>query len=164
MAFEPEKLSITIHPEEVLLDLQSAAYNLSISKKLSYEFIDRAVSNSFMSMGIFEMMDHIGLDVLLNSIKNYLRGNDETDKYVPLLDKLSEMNKNQCLGVKGGKGFYNYSEQTNSVTSSDGFSFTFQDTANYLGEVLSLSIRSFTNQSDNDKRILEKAVFEVLSF
>jgi len=149
---------------KVLLDLQSAAYNLSISKKLSYEFIDRAVSNSFMSLGIFEMMDHIGLDVLQNSIKNYLRDNDEIDKYLPLLDKLSEMNKNQCLGIKIGKGFYNYSEKIDSVRTSDGFSISLQDTANYLEEILSLSIRSFTNQSENDRRMLEKAVFEILSF
>ena len=149
---------------KVLFDVQSAAYNLSISKKLSYEFIDRAVSNSFMSLGIFEMMDHIGLDVLQNSIKNYLRNNDEIDKYLPLLDKLSEMNKNQCLGIKIGKGFYNYSEKIDSVRTSDGFSFSLQDTANYLEEILSLSIRSFTNQSENDRRMLEKAVFEISSF
>jgi len=149
---------------KVLLDLQSAAYNLSISKKLSYEFIDRAVSNSFMSLGIFEMMDHIGLDVLQNSIKNYLRDRDGSDLYLPLLDKLSEMNENQCLGIKTGQGFYNYSEKINSVTSSEGFSISLQDTANYLEEILSLSIRNFTNQSENDRRILEKAVFEILSF
>jgi len=149
---------------KVLLDLQSAAYNLSISKKLSYEFIDRAVSNSFMSLGIFEMMDHIGLDVLQNSIKNYLRDRDGSDLYLPLLDKLSEMNENQCVGIKTGQVFYNYSEKINSVTSSEGFSISLQDTANYLEEILSLSIRNFTNQSENDRRILEKAVFEILSF
>ncbi len=110
----------------VLLDLQSAAYNLSISKKLSYEFIDSAVSNSFMSLGIFEMMDHIGMDVLQYSIKNYLRDCDDLDQYLPLLDKLSEMNKNQCLGVKTGRGFYNYSEKINAVTISDGISVSLR--------------------------------------
>jgi len=149
---------------KVLLDLQSAAYNLSISKKLSYEFIDRAVSNSFMSLGIFEMMDQIGMDVLQYSIKNYLRDGGEIDKYIPLLDKLSEMNNNQCLGVKTGRGFYNYSEKINSATSSDDFSVSLKDTGNYLEEIISLSIRSFTNQSENDRRMLEKAVFDVLAF
>ncbi len=148
----------------VLLDLQTAAYNLSISEKLSYEFIDRAVSNRFMSLGIFEMMDHIGMDVLQYSIKNYLRDDEEIDKYLPLLDKLSEMNKNQCLGVKTGRGFYNYSEKINAVKLSDGFPVSLHDTAKYLEEILSLSIKSFTNHSENDRRILGKAVFEVLNF
>jgi 3-hydroxybutyryl-CoA dehydrogenase len=149
---------------KVLLDLQSAAYNLSISKNLSIAFIDRAVTNSFMSLGIFEMMDHIGLDVLQNSINNYLRDHDEADKYAPLLDRLSEMNKKQCLGVKTGKGFYNYSDKIDSETSSDGSSISLQGIANYLEEILSLSIRRFTKQSENDRRMLEKAVFEILSF
>ena len=98
------------------------------------------------------------------SIKNYLRDVDEIGKYLPLLDKLSEMNKNQCLGVKTGRGFYNYSEKINAVTISDGFSVSLQDTANYLEEILNLSIKSFTNHSENDRRMLEKAVFDVLSF
>lgn len=148
----------------VLLDAHAAAYNLSISKKLSYEFIDRAVSNSFMSMGIFEMMDHIGIDVLHQSIQNYLRDREEVDTYLPLLDKLAEMNKNQCFGVKTGRGFYDYSEKMNAVTGSEDGSFSLQDTAQYLEGILRMSIRSYTKQSHDDSVLLEKAVFDVLSF
>lgn len=148
----------------VLLDLQSAAYNLSILEKLSFEFIDRAVSESFMSMGIFEMMDHIGLDVLKYSVKNYLRDADEIDTYLPLLDKLTEMNKNQYLGNKTGRGFYNYSEKKESGTGSGDFSGSLEGTAHFLKEVLSLSIDSYANRSEDDRRILEKAVSEVLYF
>jgi len=59
--------------------------------------------------GPFQFMDRIGLDVVYDIEMSYFKNSDLPDDKPP--DKLKEMIERGELGVKSGKGFYNYKSQ-----------------------------------------------------
>lgn len=74
---------------------------------VTYEEIDAAMKSKLgFPMGIFELADYTGLDVVKNaSHEMYLRDKKVINPH-PLIEKLFEQKK---LGQKTGEGFYSYS-------------------------------------------------------
>ncbi|GAH55418.1 unnamed protein product, partial [marine sediment metagenome] len=68
--------------------------------KLFCQFFSKA------DLGPFQFMDRIGLDVVYDIETSYFKNSGYPDDKPP--DALKEMVDTGDLGVKSGKGFYNY--------------------------------------------------------
>lgn len=93
---------------KLLLEVQAEACQLHFQNGFALKEIDHAVKEHLFGMGVFEMMDHIGLDVLYRSIQNYIAPMKDSSYYHPLLHILKHKMREGALGVKKRKGFYDY--------------------------------------------------------
>ena len=93
---------------KIFLDFQAGAYSLFLEGRLSYKEIDDLVKKYFFPIGVFEFFDHVGNDIMLSSIQNYVANLNDKEFYVPLLSKLKELVASGQLGIKTKSGFYNY--------------------------------------------------------
>lgn len=94
---------------KLFLDFQAGAYHIYLEGKLSYKDIDHLVKKHFFPIGVFEFFDHVGIDVMQSSIKNYIEDYPYKEFYAPLLSKMTELVNANCLGIKTRIGFYDYS-------------------------------------------------------
>jgi 3-hydroxybutyryl-CoA dehydrogenase len=93
----------------LFLDFQAGAYGIYMEGKLSYREIDQLVKENLFPAGVFEFFDHIGIDVMLASISNYIDNQPGSSDHQALIEKLTEMKALNHLGLKTRQGFYNYS-------------------------------------------------------
>jgi 3-hydroxyacyl-CoA dehydrogenase len=73
-----------------------------------YKEIDEHVKAGLFPVGIFEFFDHVGIDVMLQSVKNYMSYELDPIYYQPLIDALEAKVKVGDLGKKTKAGFYTY--------------------------------------------------------
>jgi 3-hydroxyacyl-CoA dehydrogenase len=92
----------------LFLDFQAEAYNICLERKLSYRQVDRLVKERFFPAGVFEFFDHVGIDVMLASIRSYSENALNISFYAPLIEKMEELVGQNSLGIKTRKGFYEY--------------------------------------------------------
>lgn len=93
----------------IFLEVQNEAFRICMQGNARYEEIDQAVRESLFPSGIFGFFDHVGLDIMLYSIRNYVSGYPHADYYAPLIERLGELVSQGMLGKKAGKGFFDYS-------------------------------------------------------
>jgi len=90
----------------IFLDFQNEAFLLVKEKKASLQQIDRIVKDQFFPTGVFEFFDSVGLDVMLASVKNYVRNDPKEEWYDQLIIQLQELVSAGRLGTKTKGGFY----------------------------------------------------------
>lgn len=73
----------------------------------SYEEVDEILEGSGFKMGPFRLMDLIGMDVNLAVTKSMYDSYDKAPRFEPSAIQIEKV-KNNELGKKTGKGFYNY--------------------------------------------------------
>lgn len=73
----------------------------------SYEDVDKILEASGFKMGPFKLMDLIGMDINLAVSQSMYEAFDNAERFTPSALQ-EEKVKNQNLGKKTGKGFYNY--------------------------------------------------------
>jgi 3-hydroxybutyryl-CoA dehydrogenase len=95
----------------VFLDFQAGAYQICIENSLSYKEMDDLIVRDFFPVGVFELFDRVGIDVIHFSINRYTEKVENREFYQPLLDQLEKMIKNKKLGNKSGQGFYTWKGQ-----------------------------------------------------
>jgi 3-hydroxybutyryl-CoA dehydrogenase len=108
----------------LLLDFQAGAYQIFLEGKLSVVEIDDLVKKYLFPVGVFEFFDHVGIDVMLSSVKSYTRKSENPVFYAPLISKMKELLDQNKLGIKNKFGFYDYSKAvesspTNPDTNND---------------------------------------------
>jgi 3-hydroxyacyl-CoA dehydrogenase len=91
-----------------ILDLQAEAFHIISEKEISIEGLDELVKQYILPSGVFEFFDHVGIDIMLSSIESYMRFQSDKDFYLPMIQRLQSMVKNNYLGIKTGSGFYDY--------------------------------------------------------
>lgn len=87
---------------------QAQAFHTHRENILSYRQIDELVKRHVFSMGTFEFLDHVGLDVILSSAKNYLEDMDHKDFITITIEEVQKVVDQGRLGVKSGRGFFSY--------------------------------------------------------
>ncbi len=92
----------------LMLHLQAAAFNLHYEKKWSFAQIDSVIDQYFFPIGIFAMMDNIGIDLIYKSALNYLEYEKDKKHFMPLMDYMQKSISNNRLGVKTKCGFFSY--------------------------------------------------------
>jgi len=96
----------------IMLKWQALAYNYFMESDYSFAQIDIVVSKHLGCMGIFEMMDFIGLDLIYKSSNTYVEGQDDKELYRLLLDFLKTKTEANQIGVKTNEGFYTYPQNS----------------------------------------------------
>ncbi|MBE0648081.1 MAG: 3-hydroxyacyl-CoA dehydrogenase family protein [Bacteroidales bacterium] len=95
---------------KIYFDIQNEAYKIAEQGKATVEQLDLLVKEGLFPLGLFDFMDHIGIDTMLNSVKNYVSCYPQKDTYSGLLKRLQGMVDEGNLGRKSGAGFYRYQE------------------------------------------------------
>lgn len=94
---------------KILADIQAQAYHLYEENILSIQEIDEMIKDYLFPVGIFEMMDSVGLNTILVSIKNYCKEKTNRKFYTPLINKIENLVRHGHMGIQYGRGFYIYS-------------------------------------------------------
>ena len=100
----------------LFLDFQAGAYQIYEEGRLSYKEIDDLVKEHLFPFGVFEFFDHVGIDVMLASVRAYTDDALNQDFYAPLVAKMEELARLRHLGIKTKQGFYDYSTPTKNQT------------------------------------------------
>lgn len=106
---EPEHFLLN----RLLLDVQTEALRQHLLNNMAVSDIDALVRRYIFPIGIFEFFDHVGLDVMLASVRNYATCDPE-DRSL-LIKGLEAKVGEHKLGVKNGEGFYTYPLDTRSL-------------------------------------------------
>lgn len=102
----PEEGSFLVN--KVIVFSQAPAFWALKEKVLSIKEIDALIKTHIFSMGTFEFLDHVGLDVILSAAKNYLEDIEYKEIINPGIEEVQKMVDKGNLGVKSGRGFYSY--------------------------------------------------------
>lgn len=92
----------------ILLEVQNEAWSIVQSGRCTTNQLDRLVGDQLFPSGIFSMIDHIGLDILSVSVKNYITSYPNQTHYFGFVEELDRMVAQGHVGKKSGKGFYDY--------------------------------------------------------
>lgn len=157
-----DKISLQEHEgtafiiNKILLDFQAGAYQIFLEGKLGMKEIDALVKRKFFAIGVFEFFDHVGIDVMLASFKNYTLHSQNREFYTPLISKMEELVSANRLGIKTKRGFYQYGPQNgdgiDSVppegTSKEYLEKKEQSLRNYLRHSFQSAIANGTGEND----------------
>jgi len=92
----------------LFLDVQNEAWHIIAQGKASLPVIDDLVTKDLFPFGLFDFMDKVGIDTMLESVKNYTEGYPHRDYYLPLIEKLTSLVAEGKLGKESGEGFHRY--------------------------------------------------------
>ncbi len=102
----------------IIVPLLNEAMHVLMEQVASAEDIDRAMKLGFgFNVGPLKLADMMGLDVVMSWMENLLRELSE-HKYNPC-PLLRKMVRAGHLGVKTGKGFFEYDEEGNRIRESE---------------------------------------------
>jgi 3-hydroxybutyryl-CoA dehydrogenase len=109
-----EKKYITLKPanhfllNRIFLPAQHEAFLLLQSGKADAAQIDSWLQKDLFPNGIFGFFDHVGIDVMAASIRNYANYDSMGRDYSGLINYLEEMVSKGKTGIKSSEGFYQY--------------------------------------------------------
>lgn len=101
-----------------MLKIQALAYNFAKENNYDFAQIDRVVQKHLFPMGIFEMMDFVGLDLIYKSAGAYIQDQNDKELYDGLLKNLEFHIAANQLGLKTNKGFYKYPQEKDEIEIS----------------------------------------------
>jgi len=105
----PEKGAFILNKAFIYTQAQAFwAYRENI---LSLREIDGLIKKHMYTMGTFEFLDHVGLDVIASSAKNYLVDMEHKEFIYITLEEVQKVVDKGNLGVKTGRGFYSYNKE-----------------------------------------------------
>ncbi len=100
----------------IFLGIQAEAFNILSEGIYTIEQIDLTVKRRIFPIGIFDFIDNVGIDVMLASVNEYVKYEIDKSKYDNLINILKQKIAQNQVGKKNGKGFYDYTIQTNIVS------------------------------------------------
>lgn len=105
----------------LFLDFQAEACNISEEGILSFKEIDELVRRNLFPIGVFEFFDHVGIDIMLSSVKSFTRGKKDKGFYKSIIIQLESLMKENRLGIKTKHGFYDYRQSVNGQSIAGNF-------------------------------------------
>jgi 3-hydroxybutyryl-CoA dehydrogenase len=114
---------------KILLDIQAYVYNFYEKNNISFIALDELVRKHLFPVGIFEMIDNIGINTMLTSIKNYTMDLDKLDMpfYLPLIKRLEKL-----LDSQNEPEFYKIRDNRISLIINEKFEEKFISGLTYL--------------------------------
>jgi 3-hydroxyacyl-CoA dehydrogenase len=140
----------------IFLDVQNEACRLVDEGVCSFAQMDELVRKNLFLSGIFGFTDSVGLDTMLQAVRNYIRDYPNRSNYLTFLNRLDQLVGEGKLGMKSGEGFYVYPVKETFITGPD----NAQDIADYLHQVYLSSVRRFTLRSKLTLEEMNDAVKE----
>ena len=116
----------------MFLKVQAGCCQLLQEGILDVSEIDALVKDRLFPAGIFNFFDQVGNDVMLQSVKNYLRYENDPGFFLPLIECLEEKVGEGRLGKKTKSGFYDYPLKT---SSNETVSFNEPEIKNVLQKI-----------------------------
>ncbi len=89
---------------------QAQAFRFYKENILSIKEIDALIKRHIFAMGIFEFLDQVGLDVIVSAANHYFEYMEHKDFIRVTIEETQKLVDKGHLGVKSGRGFYNYSK------------------------------------------------------
>ncbi len=90
------------------LVFQAEIFNFVKKTNIVFSDVDAVFKKYFSPTGIFETMDYIGLDIISESAKQYLKQEKNHDVFMPLINFIEKKTAKKETGVKKSYGFYKY--------------------------------------------------------
>ena len=106
----PEKGAFILN--KAFIYTQAQAFWALRENILSFREIDALIRKNLFTMGTFEFLDHVGLDVILSSAKNYMEDMEHKGFISITVEEVQKVVDKGHLGVKTGRGFYSYDKQS----------------------------------------------------
>lgn len=97
----------------IFLKMQTGCCRILEEGKHDVNEIDDVIKAGLFPIGVFEFFDHVGLDIMLQSVKNYMQYESDPLSYQPLIEALEAKVKAGKLGKKTASGFYEYPRKEN---------------------------------------------------
>lgn len=149
---------------KIFLDFQNEAYLIVREGTLTFPEIDAIVKHFFFPVGVFEFFDSVGIDTMLTSIRNYIRGYPHEDYYKPLIEKLESMIGEGKTGHKSQSGFYGYPKENDDLDivflKNPDIQPLIEDTVKRLNFSYFSSAKRYTIQSKNTTEKINNALKE----
>jgi 3-hydroxyacyl-CoA dehydrogenase len=132
----------------LMLYFQAAVFSFATQKEISPRQIDLVLKEKLMPMGIFEMMDFVGPQLILQSAQTYLAGEDKRH-YAALLEELARL-------IESGRDFYHNSAE------AAGNNVDKQEILNAVNQALNDAVLWAKAQTEISEKDLLDAVEEYL--
>lgn len=142
----------------IMLDVQAAAFNYTLNENCSFNELDSVVKKEFCPIGIFEMMDHIGLDLIYSAAQNYMKYFENKEHFSQLISYLKNRVEKKEVGIKSQMGFYNYQEtmaKKNSTAQKE-------QTVDFISTSFTNAYYSALKNYSIDKQTLDYGIFQYL--
>lgn len=114
---EIEKFHLVLYGKDhflinrIFIKMQAGCCQILKEGKYQVHELDEMVTSGLFPVGVFEFFDHVGNDVMLQSVKNYMHYENDPLFYQPMIDVLeAKVNKGK-LGIKTASGFYEYPQK-----------------------------------------------------
>ena len=126
--------------------------------------MDSLVKKHFFPIAVFDFCDSVGNDIMLTSVRNYIRDYQGNDHYLPFVNELECLVKQNKLGVKSEKGFYSYPTEVihEDIILHDIDQDIIENIVIRLRNALAFSIKKFSIQSGINLKILNNSMKEYL--
>lgn len=92
----------------IFLKMQAGCCQLVQDDKCSIQEIDSLVKTHLFPFGLFGFFDQVGNDVMLQSVRNYVKYEGNPEFYLAMVALLEQKVSQGRLGVKSKMGFYEY--------------------------------------------------------
>jgi len=148
----------------IFLDLQNDAFRIVSAGEFTIYQMDVLIKKHFSPSGVFEFCDNVGNDIMLESVNNYKRNDNDNKTYLPFIRKLEMLVHEKKLGIKTGEGFYVYDNGTQNSNSirEENAAENHQETVKHLHSVIRNSLIKWSDRGKIPLLNLNNAMKEYL--
>lgn len=127
--------------------LQAQAFRFYRENILSFKEIDALTREHIFSMGVFEFLDQVGLDVIVSAAKHYFEDMEHKDFIGVTIEETQQLVDKGRLGVKSGRGFYIYNKESGEEESLHLKQISEEERKKYEEDVVNKLICVYVNSA-----------------
>ncbi|MCG8568524.1 MAG: 3-hydroxyacyl-CoA dehydrogenase family protein [Spirochaetes bacterium] len=147
---------------KIYLAIQNAAFQQYIQTNITMEELDVLINENFYTGGVFHFFDQVGLDILYQSVRQYISEFSNPQSYKDLLTALQKMVEFQRYGTKNQKGFYRYLDNDDfqaSIFKKNNSQFNKKQTIQYIKDSVNDFLMNFIKKQQNSPFYSENFLF-----
>lgn len=140
---------------KMLSPLLSTAYLFKHKYHISVASIDSIIKECLISFGVFELVDSVGIDIILTSVKNYFPDYRQNALLMPWVQEMEKMIGEGYIGSKVKKGFYQYYEDVTEASNEQKEAIANTFTALYINTFLIESEKGYCSKDELNEIFIE---------